>query len=350
MPTSHTHYWESWQMAKTFLELGYSVDVINYTNDAFLPDKDYAFFVDVRRNIERLAPLLNPDCVKILHIDTAHWLFHMTAQCQRLSALKQRRGMTLSPVKIVNPNRAIEQAGYATMLGNEFTMSTYRYANKPIYRIPISATHLYPWPEEKDFSGCRRRFLWLGSDGLVHKGLDLVLDVFSQMPDYHLTICGPVGREKDFERAYYKELYETPNIHTVGWVDISSPQFVEIVNRNVGLIYPSCSEGQSGGVVTCLHAGLIPIVSRESGVDVSAEFGVSLNTCSLEEIRDAVRQVSNLPSQQLQRMARKAWEFARAHHIRERFTEEYRKAIVKIMDHRRVPREPQPCGSISPLP
>ena len=75
----------------------------------------------------------------------------------------------------------------------------------------------YPWPEAKDFEACRTRFLWLGSRGMVFKGLDLVLDAFVQMPEYHLTVCGPVAKEKDFEQVYYQELYHTSNIHTYGW-------------------------------------------------------------------------------------------------------------------------------------
>jgi glycosyltransferase involved in cell wall biosynthesis len=348
MPTSHTHYWESWQMAHAFLELGYTVDVINYTNHAFLPGKDYSFFVDARRNLERLAPLLNSECVKIMHIDTSHILFHNAGEALRLLALQERKGVTLQPRRFEMPNLGIEHADCATMMGNEFTSATYRYANKPIYCLPISTPVLYPWHDEKDYEACRKHFIWFGSGGMAHKGLDLVLDVFAAMPEYHLTICGPVEQEKDFERAYYKELYETRNIRTVGWIDVASPEFIEIANTSIGLIYPSCSEGQCGGVVTCLHAGLIPIVSRESGVDVSADFGVYLESCSLEEIKDAVLKISSLPAQQLQRMARKAWEYARTNHTKERFAEEYRKAIAKIMTHRRLSRDLRTNGPIFP--
>ena len=350
MPTSHTHYWESWQMAHAFLGLGYTVDVINYTNRTFLPYKDYAFFIDARRNLERLAPLLNPECVKIMHIDTSHILFHNAGEASRLLALQQRRGVTLQPRRFEMPNLGIEHADCATMMGNKFTSRTYNYAKKPVFCLPISTPTLYPWPEEKNFEACRKRFVWFGSGGMVHKGLDLVLDVFAAMPEYHLTICGPVEQEKDFERAYYKELYQSPNIRTVGWIDVASPEFMEIANTSIGLIYPSCSEGQCGGVVTCLHAGLIPIVSRESGIDVSPDFGVTLESCSVEEITNAVQRVSDLPSQQLQRMARKAWEYARANHTKERFAEEYPKAIAKIMDHHRVPKNLRASRPAFPLP
>jgi glycosyltransferase involved in cell wall biosynthesis len=245
-------------------------------------------------------------------------------------AIQHKKGVTLSPVKIVQPNWAIEHADCATILGNEFTISTYSYANKPMYRIPISAPVVYPWPEEKDFEDCRKRFIWFGGSDLAHKGLDLVLDAFAEMPEYDLAVCGPIQGEKEFERAYYQELYHTPNIHTIGWVDVSSPDFMKIMHNCIGLVYPSCSEGQCGSVITCLHAGLVPIVSYESGVDVH-DFGVVLRDCSIEEIRNAIRRISDLPAQELRQMARKAWEFARANHTRETFANEYRKAISAIL-------------------
>lgn len=229
------------------------------------------------------------------------------------------------------PNLGIEHADCAVVQGNEFTISTFNYANKPIYKVPTSADILLPWPAHKDFEACKKCFLWLGSGGLVHKGLDLLLDVFAEMPDYQLTICGPISREKDFEKTYYRELYQTSNIHTVGWIDISSQEFIRITNSCIGFINPSCSEGQSASVVTCLHAGLIGIVTYESGVDIGDDFGIVLKECSIEEIKDSIRRISGLPDLELKRMSRKAWKFARTNHTREKFAEEYRKVILEII-------------------
>lgn len=327
---AHTHDWESLQIARTFSNLGYVVDVIDYRDKIFTPKKNYSFFIAARTNFQRIAQMLNKDCVKIVHLDTAHWLFSNSAAYSRCYALQQRRGVTLKSFKWVEPNWAIEYADCATILGNPFTINTYSYAQKPIYRIPISTPVLYAWPEEKDFEACRKNFLWFGSSGLVHKGLDLVLEVFAEMLDYELTVCGPIQQEKDFEKAYYKELYQTSNIHTIGWVDVSSPVFIEITNKCIGLIYPSCSEGGGGSVINCVHAGLIPIVSYESSVDV-ADFGVILKNCSIDEIKNSLRMLSSLPAEELKLMSRKAWEFARANHTRERFAQEYRKVVDKIM-------------------
>lgn len=331
---AHTHDWESMQIAGTFLGLGYSVDVIDYRDSIFIPQKDYSFFVGARTNFERIARLLKSNCVKIVHLDTAHWTFNNYASYRRTLELQQRKGITIKESqRIVEQNLAIEYTDYATILGNQFTIKTYCYAQKPIYRIPVSTCAVYPWSEDRDFDSCRKNFLWFGSSGFVHKGLDLVLDAFSEMPDYHLYICGPIKEEKDFERVYYKELYQTPNIHTLGWVDISSPEFIDIISKCIGLIYPSCAEGQNGGVVNCLHAGLIPIISRETGVDVDPDFGVILSDCSIETIKKTVQEVSSNTPERLKLMSRKAWEFARTNHTRERFTAEYKKVIMKILEN-----------------
>lgn len=343
---AHHHDWLSWQIAKTFLDLGYCVDVIDYRDKIFIPKKDYSFFIAARTNFQRIAQLLNEDCTKIVHLDMAHWLFNNCSAYRRCLALQERKGVSLTSSKFQEINWAIEYADCATTnLGNQFNVSTYRYSQKPIYQIPLPTCAVYPWPEDKNYETCRNHFLWFGSRGLVHKGLDLVLDAFAEMPDYHLTICGPIRpaghstvngplkQDKDFEDVYHKELYQTPNIHAVGWVDVESTKFIEITNNCIGIIFPSCSEGGGASVITCMQAGLIPIVSYESNVEVG-NFGVTLTDCSIEEIKNTIRMVSCLSAEELKLMSRKAWEFARTNHTKERFAEEYRKIIEKIINNR----------------
>ncbi|MDZ8223377.1 glycosyltransferase [Nostoc sp. ChiVER01] len=332
MPNDHTWYWEVWQIAQTFLTLGYNVDVIQFHNNKFVPQKDYAFFIDIRHRMEALAPKLNKDCIKIFHVDIANMVFRNAAECNRLLELQRRKGITLKPQRFEVPNLGIEYADCAIVLGNDFTTDTFKYANKPMYRIPISSPVVYPYPDKKDFEAVRKRFLWFGGSALVLKGLDLVLDAFAQMPEYHLTICGPVSSDKEFEQAFYKELYETPNIHTYGWIDVTSPDFIEVTNNCLGLVYPSVSEGQSGAVISCLQAGLIPILSYESGVDVH-DFGVIFDNLSVDEIKTKVRSISNLPVEDLKLMSRQAWEYARANHTKEKFAQVYRNVVEQIIEN-----------------
>src|SRR5579884_4203789 len=126
---SHPQYWVSAQLARHFIDLGYTVDVISYRNQAFQPEKPYDIVIDARHNLERLCPNLPDHCLKIFLIDSANILFHNAAEASRLLALQQRRGITLQARRHERPNRGIECADCGVMFGNEFTLSTFRYAN-----------------------------------------------------------------------------------------------------------------------------------------------------------------------------------------------------------------------------
>jgi len=328
---AHSHDWESFKMAEIFLDMGYCVDVISYRNTTFVPNKPYSIFIAARTNFERIARLLDDNCIKVVHQDTAHWLFNNHAAYSRMLDLQARRGVTLNSVRIVEPNLAVEYADYITVLGNQFTIDTYKYSGKEVYRIPISVPAVYPWPDNRDSETCCKNYLWFGSAGFVHKGVDLVLEAFVDMPEYSLTVCGPLDHDTAFQKVFHKELYETPNIHAVGWVDVEGEQFLDITRNCIGLIYPSCSEGGGGSALTCMHAGLIPIVTYETSIDVD-DFGVVLRESTVEEIKSTIKDLSALPKQVLQKRARLAWEFARRNHTRERFADIFRKTINKVIN------------------
>jgi glycosyltransferase involved in cell wall biosynthesis len=327
----HTHDWESFQIARTFLEFGYAVDAIDYRDFKFIPKKNYSFFISARSYFKEIGEKLNPDCIKIVHLETSHFLFSNASACRRGLNLQQRRGITLNSIRWIHPNWAIEYADIATIKGNQFVVDTYAYAKKPYFQTYNPAVISVPWPEEKQFDSCRKNFLWLGSDGFVHKGLDLVLEAFAEMPDHHLTVCGPIQKEKVFAQAFHKELYETPNIHTYGWVDISSQNFIDLANQCIGLVYPSCAEANAGSVVNCLQAALIPIISNESGVDVY-DFGIILKESSIQEIKEAVMKISALPEEKLKSRARATWEYATKNHSREQFAKNYKNIIQTIIE------------------
>ncbi len=328
--SAHQHDVVSFLMAKVFRQLGYHVDVIDYRNTEFRPRHRYDFFVSARTNLERIKRRINRDCVVIAHLDTAHFLFNNHAAYARSLDLQRRRGVTIIGGRLVEHNRAIEHADFATVMGNHFTADTYRYAGKPLFPLWGTTVHTYPWDGAKDFDRCRNRFLWLGSEGMVHKGLDRVLEAFVGLPECRLTVCGPVERERRFQEAFRHELYHTPNIQTVGWVDVGSDDFRRIVAENVALVYPSCAEGKSGAALTCMQAGLIPVLSRESGVDVQ-EFGIILEDSTIDAIRDAVRRLASAPAEELEMRARSAWEHARLYHTRERFERQYREIVEEII-------------------
>ncbi|MEM1182994.1 MAG: glycosyltransferase [Acidobacteriota bacterium] len=332
IPHSHTHWWESLQIVETFLDLGYRVDATSWLNTEFRPTKSYKAALDVRILLQDWAPQLPADCVKILHAETAHCSWHNPAQQGRLEALEARRGRGVGAVKLIEDNKSLEVADAVTLIGEDapWVHDSYAWAGAPIYPIPISTPLLFD-PIPRDYAKARRRFLWFGSAGLVHKGLDLVLEAFAGMPELELTICGPINREREFEREYWRELYETPNIRVHGWIDIATPDFQSLMARHASVIFQSCSESQNGGIITTMHAGAVPILSRETGVPLTPERGVLLDDCEIDTLRSTLRDVAGRSPEALQALSDAARRYAREHHTRDRFARVYKASIERIL-------------------
>ena len=327
---SHTHYWECRHMAHSFRDAGYNVDVIDFADSEFVPDKSYEVLVSARTNLERLAKHVPAHCLKIAHLDTAHFLTNNANATERLRQVRDKHRVALRSTRMVEANWALEAADMGCVLGNAFTADTYEFAGKPIYRIPLSSVRRFDWQADKDFDACRKTFLWFGSGGFVHKGLDLVIDAFAELPDYRLLICGPLDLEPRFVRAFDDALYHRDNIETIGWTNVTSPEFAEIRRRAIAMVYPSCSEGGGGSTITCMHAGLIPVVSAQASVDVG-DFGTVIDDLSVDAVRDAVQALGEQPVTTLEQRARAAWEFARQHHTRETFAANYDQFVANVV-------------------
>lgn len=328
----HTHDWECWRMAQSFLARGFAVDVASYRDGDWTPPPDrYAVLVAARTQMERLAAAVGPRCVKIAHLDTAHWLTHNAHAYARLLDNRDRHGSAMQPKREVESNWALEHADFGCVLGNEFTSESYAYAEKPVHRLPISTTREFDWPATRDIEACRHRYLWFGSGGFVHKGLDRVVEAFLRLPEpFALRVCGPLQLEQNFMQTYAAELAGCPRIRMVGWTDVDSAAFRDILADTLAVIYPSCSEGGGGSVVTCMHGGLIPVVTRETSVDTPG-FGVVLGEAGVEEIMAAVQALSARPAAELEVEARRAWEYARRHHTRAAFAAAYDRFVDEVV-------------------
>lgn len=324
---SHSNRFEARCIAELLHEHGYAVDVIDFENEAFVPQKRYDLCIDNGHQLERLSKLLPHDCIKIFHATTSHWLFQNTAEYQRLLALQKRNGYVLKPRRTLPFSRNVEIADYITLTGNDATAETYAYSKRNLVRIPVSTTHEFDF-QEKDFSRIKSNFIWIGGSGNVHKGLDLVLDVFKKELQYRLDIFGKI--DPDFKEVYRTELSDIPTITEHGFVDPGSKQFTDYTSQSIAIVFPSCSESTSTAVITALHAGLIPIVTREAGVDVG-DFGILLPRADTQSIREALEQIQKMSTEELRARAYRAWSYARAHHTRATFRKTYEDFLNTIL-------------------
>ena len=325
----HTNAFEVVAMAEAWRELGFRVEVCDYNDRSYTPPADCAVAIDLHSNLERWVDELPAGCVKILHATGCHWQIHNKAELDRLAALRERRGVMLQPRRQVDPCHAAEIADEITVLGNEHTIGTYEFSGKPITRISISSAYEFDWPSGKNFELAKRRFLWLGSLGMMHKGLDLVLEAFAGMPDLHLTVCGRPEKEPDFFKAYEKELTKLPNIELRGWTDLGSPEFAQIASTHGTIIYPSSCEGGGGAVIHCMHAGLLPACTSEASVDLG-DFGVLLEQGNVAAVQRGIGFVSSMATSELMERSLASWEHVRKTHTRVKFSESYRLFASRI--------------------
>jgi glycosyltransferase involved in cell wall biosynthesis len=341
----HISSWHNFQISRTFLDLGFQVDVISFEDFSTVPNANYDVMVDIVSNIGRLADKVGSDCIKILHPMFAHWTVHNFRNYARHTALAQRRGVALKPRRLIQPNDSVEHANYITCRGGAFSRESYEYGSTPILQLPQLTPAAIDDFLDRDMDRCRNRFIWLGGNGVVHKGLDLLLEAFADLPDCHLTVCGNVSIEKQFVSIYQKELYGLPNIEVIEWIDTLSDRFRKIATESVAVIVPSASELSCGSVIAGMMTGLIPVTTPSSDIDVK-DIGFSIKDDSVAAISSAVCAVRDHSTAGLEDMSRASWEAAHQRFGREKFLQAYRETICGILNLRQPDEWEQSVGEI----
>jgi glycosyltransferase involved in cell wall biosynthesis len=298
----HTNKWESRQIARILRDRGLAVDAIDFRDTTFVPQGDYDVVMAIDGQLARLASAAHAQH-RLLHLTGSYGPFQNAAEHERIEALAERRGLRCAPRRLVadlpGAERALEIATACSLIGNATTLASYpAWAREKITCIPVTASSLPAMAAVRDLVPARREFLWFFGSGAVHKGLDLVLEAFAELPDHVLHVVGNIQAETDFVAAYEAEL-GAPNIHVHGYLDAASAAFAEIVDNCVAFVAPSCSEGTSPAVVTLLQLGLYPLISRQTGVDLPPGTGRYLETSSSAEIVSSVKAVAAMESVRL---------------------------------------------------
>lgn len=321
----HSSKWRSKNIVDIFLEMGYDVDAINYNNNNFIPSKKYNIIFDIHQNLARLGPLFPRTTINILHSTGSYPLYAANRELARVSNLMERKKKYYAPKRICETvyfKHSLEIANVCSLHGNAHTKNTFpvEYRDK-ITLIPVT----YSLSVQKELNQpLGDEYLWFYGSGSVHKGLDILLDLFSQNQNYKLNIVGNVDYETDFMQIYKDELNNLPNIKYHGFIDPLSDQFKQIIQRCFAFIAPSCSESTSTAAVTCLNIGLYPIYSIDNGLTLPEDTGYLLENCSHDEILKAVKRVSGYSEKKIKDEIKAIRSFITKRHSRENFTEQMR--------------------------
>ena len=279
----HSNYQELLNIVSSLAELGFRVTVVDRecpTGD--LPRKKFDVVMGLAAGNSglRLPELYerSPNSTKVGYCAGPEPAWSNQAISSRYHHAFTSRGLTAPEER----QRVIDQSaiGYAIEMsdclivhGNQSVIDSYRsiHPSKTLYRvngIALSARDSLPPLRCKD-----RNFLSIGGSGGIVKGIDLVIDAAGEFPNSRFGYCGPV--ESDLKQLFGGSIPRRSNWTEYGFVWANSSRFASTAEEYCFGVLPSCKEGMATSVLTMMGHGLIPLVTRECGVDVEG-FGILL--------------------------------------------------------------------------
>ncbi|MEI6437333.1 MAG: glycosyltransferase [Candidatus Omnitrophota bacterium] len=320
------------QIVSVLDEAGYVVDVVDYRDEKFVPRRAYDLVISHRTRHPYNVALFGDKAYKVyLSSGMSHFVHNLNVM-RRHAALLERRGSKLDTITLNTEDLSFLSKAQAIIgFGNDYTMGSWKAVFSgdiyPFNNYALEDTQLVL--DKKNFHDARKKFLFFASGPQLRKGLDLLLEAFLIRPEYDLYVCSRFQQEKDFCKLYHKELFETANIHPVGFVNMNSQRFYELCEKCAYVILPSAEEGQAGSVVQCMAAGLIPVVTPEVGIDVEG-YGVRSDLNSVENIIRVLDQLVCVSDQELREQTIRTRQICDEQYSEPAFINRWRKIITDI--------------------
>lgn len=313
---AHTNQVEAVIMADVLCELGYNVDIINTKYIEEIDVGKYQLVLGYGKRFDEICVHSENEQLKVCYLTEASPYFANNAELKRLRAFEKRNncwiGFERQSVNLLNLD-ILNKADAAICLGNDWTASTYEGMFKKIYKLNVSGFQDVVLPElHKEHATAMKNFLWYGGAGPIHKGLDLLIEAFRKLPDARLHIVGEVSSE--FYRFYKNDIENAENILYYGFLNKESEEFRMVCETCGFCLNLSCSEGQSTAVVTTLFAGMIPVCTKETGIDAEVIGGFFVSEIENDEIIEKVRSLMELSEQEWKKRQEQIYNYAKENH------------------------------------
>lgn len=328
-PAGHTNQVEVKIIAKLLRDCGYNVDIANTRYAGSIDSKKYRLVLGAGKCFERICRE-TADTLCICYLTESSPYFANTAELRRLRDFERRNHLWLS-FERQSANfldlAVLSKADAAVCIGNNRTVSTYEGMFKRIF--PINATgfcgRFTPESCQKEKES-RKNFLWYGGAGPIHKGLDLCLEAFRQLPELKLHIVGEVTTE--FYQFYRGDIEKAENILYYGFLAKDSDEFFAVCSQCGYCVSPSCSEGQSTSIITAMYAGMVPVCTPETGLDMDVCGGVWIDDISVDRLAEKIRLLSQVEEEQLLKQQMDVFRYVLENHS----TEHYQRQMRSILE------------------
>ncbi len=335
---AHTNNWEVLEITRILNTLGYWVDILDRDisiDDVNRIDDKYDIFIGLGAgNSGKYFASIGERLTKAVKIfyaagpepDESNRLIR-----ERYAYFERRHpGQHMELRRIIDKvdiAHAMRNTDAIFCVGNEFAIDTYSKYGKRIHRInpstsPRISTSIRDLTEKKPTS-----FLYFGGNGNIVKGLDILIEVFSGLPDFTLYVCAP--KEPDIDAFYRESLKRTGNIHFMGFVTVGDKVFDDLTEECGYVVLPSCSEGIATSGLTCMRKGLIPVTTREAGIDLGV-FGFEIGNIGIEELRSQLRDIADIPHDEFRQRVIDAYK-ASFDYTQAGFSEAFETSLIDVL-------------------
>lgn len=322
----HTNRQEMMQIVKVCIELDLRIDICAcYDTGAFeqIREHYYDYIFGFGETFFH-AKEKNPEAKAIFYTTENPYYVSFERETERLRYLKERTGRSfhLERTGVYYKKDDEKKADCIVSLGDTEYL---KHLNVPVQRVWPSALKNPTF--QLDFSEKKKEnFLVYGVDGFVHKGNDILIEIFQNHPEWQLYLCGARGAEKAKEAGY-----DLPaNVHACGFVDTESETFNKLAAKCYYLLLPSCSEGVPTSVLTGLRHGILPIVTKGNGLDELPQFCRYFEDYHIASVEATIQRAVEESEERLMEQGRAAMEYADAHFTLEAFTGQMRTVLEKM--------------------
>lgn len=320
---SHSNQKEALVISKIFKELNYNVDIINFQCNKRINLEKYDIIFGFGDVFEKSFYNNKFKGKRILYATGAEPIFQTFAEIERVKEFNRRHETKLLP-KRLPPSfwpLSYSLSDAIILIGNEWTKGTWKKIYDGIILTQVGSNIFY-----NDVKIKNKEFVFIGSFGAIHKGLDLCIEVFKELSsEYILNIF--CSYEKDFFEVYG----ELPcNIIFHGYMDIESVEFKKILERCSFILAPTCSEGQMTSLILGIGNGLLPLATKESGVDLPEELILKEN--SIFYLKNKIREVYSMKSDIYEEIIKKLQKKIKKQNSLDAFQKNFDKNLKYILE------------------
>lgn len=324
----HPNYYQHFVLIKVLISRDYIVDVYSCldksVDESYLENLQYDMILGFGAVYVQLCKLF-PKARKILFItENAPWVVRKNFQ-ERVDYYYQRHSqkITMVPRNGYYSDEMFEISDEGIAMNGTFNINSMKEKLKDIKQIfsnalPSKSNTII---QKTDFEKIRNRFVWFGSSGVVHKGLDVLIDAFSELPNLQLDVYGA-----SFDET--KNFFIPGNVFFHPKVDVSSTSFInDVIATHTFVLSLSCSEGMMSGIATCMMGGLVPIVTRETGYD-DCPFVITFDDWHIESVKKQLLVSSSLSNDKLAVISKNVKMWAEDHNTNQSLYERLYKFII----------------------